>query len=72
MAVVKTFDEVLFDATCDRVKTVLYTENSYIVREGDLIDELLFLVRGGLDSMSTNGGRTGFFNIIELNAGDFF
>ena len=47
-------------------------KNSYIVRKGDLIDELLFIVRGRLDSMSTNGRRTGFFNIIELNAGHFF
>ncbi|KAF5947553.1 hypothetical protein HYC85_013510 [Camellia sinensis] len=30
----------------DRLKPVLYTEGSYIVREGDPVDEMLFIMRG--------------------------
>ena len=41
-------DEQLLDAMCDRLKPVLYTEDSFIVREGDLVDEMLFIMRGKL------------------------
>ena len=61
----------LFDALCDRLKPVLYTENSDIVLEGDPVDEMLFIMRGNLATMTTNGGRTGFFNTFDLKAGDF-
>ncbi|XP_061353019.1 cyclic nucleotide-gated ion channel 1 [Gastrolobium bilobum] len=64
-------DEQLLDALCDRLKPVLYTEKSYIVREGDPVDEMLFIMRGKVATMTTNGGRTGFFNSLFLEAGDF-
>ncbi|KAE8708629.1 Cyclic nucleotide-gated ion channel 1 [Hibiscus syriacus] len=64
-------DEKLLDAMCDRLKPVLYTEESYIVREGDPVDEMLFIMRGKLLTMTTNGRRTGFFNSEYLGAGDF-
>ncbi|PON98025.1 Voltage dependent potassium channel [Trema orientale] len=64
-------DDRLLDALCDRLKPALYTEESYIVREGDPVDEMLFIMRGVLASVTTNGGRTGFFNSVYLKAGDF-
>ncbi|KAL2251824.1 UNVERIFIED_CONTAM: Cyclic nucleotide-gated ion channel 1 [Sesamum indicum] len=64
-------DEQLLDAMCSRLKPVLYTENSFIVREGDPVDEMLFIMRGNILTMTTNGGRTGFFNSVYLMAGDF-
>lgn len=64
-------DEQLMDAMCDRLKPALYTEDSYIVREGDPVDEMLFVMRGKLSTMTTNGGRTGFLNSDYLKAGDF-
>ncbi|KAD5961205.1 hypothetical protein R6Q59_014165 [Mikania micrantha] len=64
-------DDQLMDALCDRLKPVLYTEHSYIVREGDPVDEMHFVMRGKLVTTTTNGGRTGFFNSENLKAGDF-
>ncbi|XP_071715636.1 cyclic nucleotide-gated ion channel 1-like [Rutidosis leptorrhynchoides] len=64
-------DERLLDAMSDCLQPVLYTENSYIVREGDPVDEMLFIMRGELLTTTTNGGRTGFFNSSRLKAGDF-
>ncbi|KAL6509263.1 Cyclic nucleotide-gated ion channel 1 [Orobanche gracilis] len=64
-------DDLLLDALCDRLKPVLYTEDSYIVREGDPVDEMIFVMRGKLLSVTTNGGRTGFLNSDYLKAGDF-
>ena len=64
-------DEQLLDAMCDRLKPALYTDKSYIVREGDPVEEMPFIIRGNLISMTTNGGRTGFFNAVYLKAGDF-
>ncbi|KAI3693447.1 hypothetical protein L6452_33282 [Arctium lappa] len=64
-------DEQLLDAMCDCLNPVLYTENSCIVREGDPVDEMLFIIRGELLTVTTNGGRTGFFNSSYLKGGDF-
>ncbi|KAG4138587.1 hypothetical protein ERO13_D07G143200v2 [Gossypium hirsutum] len=64
-------DERLLDAMCDHLKPALYTDKSYIVREGDPVEEMLFIIRGNLTSTTTNGGRTGFFNAVHLKAGDF-
>nr|AWN82508.1 cyclic nucleotide-gated channel 7 [Nicotiana tabacum] len=64
-------DEQLLDALCDRLKPALFTENSFIIREGDPVNEMLFLMRGTLLTITTNGGRTGFFNSASLTAGDF-
>ncbi|KAJ0435271.1 putative cyclic nucleotide-binding domain, Ion transport domain, rmlC-like jelly roll [Helianthus annuus] len=67
----KKMDEHLLDAMCDRLKPVLYTENSYLVREGDPAREMLFITRGEVLSVTTDGGRMGFFNFSNLQAGDF-
>ncbi|OAY37003.1 putative cyclic nucleotide-gated ion channel 7 [Manihot esculenta] len=64
-------DERLLDAICERLKPSLYTEKSYIVREGDPVDEMLFIIRGRLESVTTDGGRSGFFNRGFLKEGDF-
>ncbi|KAJ7959309.1 cyclic nucleotide-gated ion channel 1 [Quillaja saponaria] len=64
-------DERLLDAVCDRLKPVLYIENVYIIREGDPVEEMLFIIQGKLLTSTTNGGRTGFFNSDFLKVGDF-
>ncbi|AQK82692.1 Cyclic nucleotide-gated ion channel 1 [Zea mays] len=67
----ENMDEQLLDAMCDCLKPILYTEGSCVIREGDPVNEMLFVMRGNLMSMTTNGGRTGFFNSDVLKAGDF-
>jgi len=64
-------DERMLDAICERLKPALCTENTYLVREGDPVNEMLFIIRGHLDSYTTNGGRTGFFNSCCIGPGDF-
>ncbi|KAK7327704.1 hypothetical protein VNO77_21792 [Canavalia gladiata] len=64
-------DDQLLDAICERLVSSLSTLGTYIVREGDPVSEMLFIIRGRLDSSTTNGGRTGFFNSIILRPGDF-
>ncbi|KAK9668252.1 hypothetical protein RND81_13G044900 [Saponaria officinalis] len=64
-------DERLLDAMCERLKPALYTEKTYIVREGDPVDEMLFIIRGHLESVTTDGGRSGFYNRGLLKEGDF-
>ncbi|XP_073004348.1 probable cyclic nucleotide-gated ion channel 6 [Typha latifolia] len=67
----ENMDERLLDAICERLKPSLYTEDSYILREGDPVDEMLFIIRGCLESITTDGGRSGFFNRGLLKEGDF-
>ncbi|GAB2276293.1 Probable cyclic nucleotide-gated ion channel 14 [Dionaea muscipula] len=64
-------DDQLLDAICERLKSSLNTQGTFIVREGDPVTEMLFIIRGKLESSTTNGGRSGFFNSISLGPGDF-
>lgn len=61
----------MLDAICERLKPTLCTEGTFLVREGDPVNEMLFIIRGHLDSYTTNGGRTGFFNSCCIGPGDF-
>lgn len=61
----------MLDAICERLKPALSTEGTFLVREGDPVNEMLFVIRGNLDSYTTNGGRTGFFNSCRIGPGDF-
>ncbi|XP_052183326.1 cyclic nucleotide-gated ion channel 18-like [Diospyros lotus] len=64
-------DDQLLDAICERLVSSLSTKDTYLVREGDPVIEMLFIIRGELESSTTDGGRTGFFNSITLKPGDF-
>ncbi|KAJ4804260.1 Cyclic nucleotide-gated channel 18 [Rhynchospora pubera] len=64
-------DDQLLDAICERLVSSLSTKDTYIVREGDPVNEMLFIIRGQLESSTTNGGRSGFYNSINLRPGDF-
>ena len=64
-------DDQLLDAICERLVSSLSTEGTYIFQEGDPVDEMLFIIRGTLESSTTDGGRYGFFNSITLRPGDF-
>ncbi|CAI9111067.1 OLC1v1011202C1 [Oldenlandia corymbosa var. corymbosa] len=64
-------DDQLLDAICERLVSSLSTEGTYMFREGDPVNEMLFIIRGQLESSTTNGGRSGFFNSITLRPGDF-
>ncbi|CAM0901953.1 unnamed protein product [Alopecurus aequalis] len=67
----ENMDERLLDAICERLRPALYTENEYILREGDPVDEMQFILHGCLESVTTDGGRSGFFNKVQLKEGDF-
>lgn len=64
-------DERMLDAICERLKPALSTQGTFLVREGDPVNEMLFIIRGHLDSYTTNGGRTGFFNSTIIGPGEF-
>lgn len=64
-------DDQLLDAICERLVSSLSIQGTYIFREDDPVNEMLFIIRGQLESSTTNGGRSGFFNSITLRPGDF-
>lgn len=64
-------DERMLDVICERLKPGLCTPGTCLVREGDPVSEMLFIIRGHLDSYTTNGGRTGFFNSCQIGPTDF-
>ena len=64
-------DDSLLDAMCERLKPALCTEGTNVLREGDPVNEMFFVIRGELESVTTNGGRTGFFNKATIGSGGF-
>jgi cyclic nucleotide gated channel, plant len=64
-------DETTLDAICARLKPSLCTQGGYLVREGDPVNDMLFIIRGNLDSYTTNGGRPDFFDSCQIGPGDF-
>ncbi|XP_044477612.1 probable cyclic nucleotide-gated ion channel 16 [Mangifera indica] len=64
-------DQQLLDAICERLYSSLNTRDTFIIREGDPVNEMLFIIRGQVESSTTNGGRAGFYNSIVLRVGDF-
>ncbi|MCO5556974.1 hypothetical protein L7F22_010529 [Adiantum nelumboides] len=66
-----SMDDRLLDAICEHLQPTLFTSGTTVVQEGDPVNEMLFIIRGHLQSETTNGGRTGFLNIGKLNPGDF-
>ncbi|KAM3343941.1 putative cyclic nucleotide-gated ion channel 6 [Capsicum galapagoense] len=67
----ETIYERMLDAICERLKPSLSTEKAYIVREGDLVNEMIFIICGPLEIVKTDGGRSGFFNRGILKGNDF-
>ncbi|GJN36781.1 hypothetical protein PR202_gb25677 [Eleusine coracana subsp. coracana] len=68
---ISTMDQQLLDAICERMTYFLRTEGTNIIREGDPVKVMLFIVRGNLESSTTDGGRINFFNSVILKPGDF-
>ncbi|XP_038721163.1 protein CNGC15b-like [Tripterygium wilfordii] len=66
-----SLDDQMLDVICERLKTCLCTRSTCLVREGDPVNEMFFIVRGHLDSCTTDGGRAGFFNSCRIVPGDF-
>lgn len=63
-------DAWLLEAVCDRVKSVFYSANSCILREGDPVEEMLIVTRGKLKSTSGSHEIGGQYTCVVLQAGD--
>lgn len=50
-------DPLLLDIICERLRPVLFTAGLTVVRAGEPVRSLLFLVRGHLRNVHTVGGR---------------
>lgn len=63
-------DSWLLEVLCDRVKSVFYSANSYIVKEGDPVAEMLIITKGNLKSMIGSSDISGYYDASYLQAGD--
>ncbi|GBG67934.1 hypothetical protein CBR_g1053 [Chara braunii] len=64
-------DEQLLDAICVLLRPTIFIQDSVVIHEGDPVKFMLFIIRGVLESSTTNGGRTGFLNTGLVQAGSF-
>jgi hypothetical protein len=69
---ISAMDRQLLDVICEHMTYFLCTESTYIICEADPIKVMLFIVRGKLESSTTDVGRLDFFNSVNLKLGDFY
>ncbi|CAI7915431.1 unnamed protein product [Closterium sp. NIES-53] len=67
----KGMPEQVLDAICERLKQRLYIDGTLVLREGSPVSRMFFVLRGTLQSSTTNGGRTGFYEEVLLGKGQF-
>ena len=66
-------DEQVLTAVCDgHLKPVIYSENSYIIREREPIDKMLFITQGVVRTYTTSNDGSGFSRTVCLEKGDFY
>lgn len=65
-------DDAVLDYICERLVHRIYIDGTMIMKEGFPVSRMFFVVKGQLQSVTTAGGRTGFFNMAQLSDGDFF
>ncbi|XP_073141159.1 probable cyclic nucleotide-gated ion channel 20, chloroplastic [Henckelia pumila] len=56
-------DEHIIDAICERLRTKTYIKGSKILYRGGLIDKMVFIIRGNLESVED-------LNVVPLSEGD--
>ncbi|XP_062200669.1 putative cyclic nucleotide-gated ion channel 7 [Phragmites australis] len=69
--VIQSKESTGLEAICKHLKPSLCTEFTYIVCKGDPIDEIILIIRGHLESSTTDGGCMRFYNRGLLKEGDF-
>ncbi|XP_045828862.1 cyclic nucleotide-gated ion channel 4-like [Trifolium pratense] len=62
-------DELVLENICDRVKSLVFTKGETLTREGDLVQRMLFVVRGHLQSSQVL--RDGVKSCCMLGPGNF-
>ncbi|CAO2835494.1 unnamed protein product [Amaranthus hypochondriacus] len=55
----------------DRLKPLFYTEDSFIIQEGESVNKMIFIKSGRICITNKNNERNGFSNSVILEAGDF-
>ncbi|VVB03505.1 unnamed protein product [Arabis nemorensis] len=63
-------DGWLLEALCDRVNYVFYSANSFIVKEGAPVEEMLIVTRGKLESVTGFSEINGYYDSFYLGPGD--
>lgn len=58
----QTVDEQVLKVICENLKPVTYNEDSYMIREGELLDKMLFITQGIVWTYTSN-------NSIERSSG---
>lgn len=57
-------DEPILDAICERLKQTTYIQGSRVLNKGGLVEKMVFVARGKLESIGEDGTR------VPLSEGD--
>jgi cyclic nucleotide gated channel len=59
MQILNNESEYLLQLICESLKPLYYNEESYILREGETLDEVLFITQGSIWCFKANNGENG-------------
>lgn len=51
-------DEPILDAICERLRQKTYIKGSRVLYQGGLIDKMVFIIRGNMESTGEDGNAT--------------
>lgn len=69
----QTMDDRSLEAICSKFHPVFYGEDSYIIREGEPLGKMVFILRGNILTYATNNnGTNGSTTNICLKKGDIY
>ncbi|QHO13315.1 hypothetical protein HN51_070821 [Arachis hypogaea] len=60
--IIALMDEPIFDAICERLRRRVYTRGSNILCRGGLVEKIVFVLHGKLESIEEDGTRVCLFN----------
>lgn len=75
VSMLRHMDEQVLKGICEYLKPVIYAEDSYIIREGEPLEKMIFITQGIAWTYATNidGGRSSSSSSIGcLEKGDFY
>ncbi|CAM8920796.1 unnamed protein product [Rhodiola kirilowii] len=64
-------DDQLLEGICECLIPSLIINGTYTIREGDLVTEMIFIIRGKLESSDSTSHLSSFLNPMILSPGDF-
>ncbi|KAH9606650.1 hypothetical protein KSS87_013085 [Heliosperma pusillum] len=66
----ENMDDRTLDAICERLKPSFYTESTFLLKQGNPVEEMHFIIRGHLECITVSGDHLGYLDVCHIKSGD--